>query len=64
MNLKNMLLTLEIPELPPTVNHSHMNAHGRRFRTKECRDFQELVVTMLKSRWSFKPYTGHAGLEI
>ena len=59
------VLRLEIEGLPPTVNHSHINARGRRFRSKKCKDYQEYVINKivpLRAReW---PYLGRMGLTV
>ena len=65
MKDKNILISLEFSGLPPSVNHSHINAHGRRFRTKECRDFQAQIINELKLLWRNKPsFIGRAYLDL
>ena len=65
MSNDNTLINLEIEGLPPTVNHMHMKARGRVFRTKACKDFQDFVTLKLKSLWGNKePFTGRVALEI
>ena len=57
------LLTLELDGLPPTVNHMYMNAKGRRFRTSECREYQQRVTAALQSAWRSPPFpTADAGI--
>ena len=61
----NTLISITLKSLPPTVNHMYMNAHGRRFRTAECREYQEQVVEQLKALWNNKPpFTGRAAIHI
>ena len=61
----NTLISITLKSLPPTVNHMYMNAHGRRFRTAECREYQEYAVEQLKAVWNNKPlFTGRAALFI
>ena len=56
------LLRLELNTLPPTVNHMYMSSYGRRFRTEECRDFQEQTVAKLRTLWNEPPFTGRAAV--
>ena len=61
----NILISVTLNSLPPTVNHMYMNAHGRRFRTAECREYQEHAVEQLKAAWLDKPpFSGRAALFI
>ena len=65
MKDKKILISLEFSGLPPSINHSHINAHGRRFRTKECRDFQAHIINELKLLWRNKPaFIGRAYLDL
>ena len=65
MSNDNVLIKLELPGLPPSVNHMHMKAHGRVFRTKECREYQEQVTAELITTWGDNPpFAGRAELEI
>ena len=60
-----ILLRLELDGLPPTVNHMHITARGRRFRTQECKDYQEYVSGVLRYSWGTKaPYSGRAALTV
>lgn len=52
---ENELLKVKIEGLPPTVNHMHINAHGRRIKTQACRDFQEQTTAELQQLWHNKP---------
>ena len=36
-----ILLNTRLNMLPPTVNHMYINGRGRRFKTSECRAFQQ-----------------------
>ena len=58
------LLTLELDGLPPTVNHMYMNAKGRRFRTSECREYQQRVTAALQSAWRSPPFTGRIAWHV
>ena len=58
------LLTLEFDGLPPTVNHMYQNARGRRFRTEECREYQQRIVEELTSHWHGAPFEGSLALII
>ena len=62
--MKKKLIMLELDGLPPTVNHMYINAHGRRFRTEECRKYQEEVSAALKTLWKGQPYKGRVALKI
>lgn len=62
--MKKKLIMLELDGLPPTVNHMYINAHGRRFRTEECRDYQEEVSAEIKTLWKGQPYKGRVALKI
>ncbi len=58
------LLDLQIDELPPTVNSMYRSMrNGQRYKTKECREFQERVTSLMRKD---KPelYTGRASLLI
>ena len=63
-SIQNVLIKVEFEGLPPTVNHMYMNAQGRRFRTKECREFQDKTTLILKSLWSKEPYLGRVALSV
>ena len=59
------LISLEFAGLPPTINHAHINAHGRRFRSRQCRDFQTLTTLLLQRAYGNKsPYSGPVALDI
>ena len=61
----NTLISITLKSLPPTINHMYMTAHGRRFRTAECREYQQQVVSQLKALWNNKPpFTGRAAIHI
>ena len=60
----SLLLTLEVDGLPPTVNHMYRNARGRRFRTEECREYQQRIVEELTSHWHGVPFEGRLALII
>ena len=56
-----MILELEIEGLPPTANIMYRNRGRVRYKTKECREFQERTAKLM--RWP-EPYTGRASLLI
>ena len=61
----NTLISITLKSLPPTINHMYMTAHGRRFRTAECREYQEQVVEQLKALWNSEPpFTGRVAIHI
>ena len=47
------LINIELDGLPPTVNHMHINARGRRFRTNECIAYQDygLLKSLIRAVW-------------
>ena len=59
------LINIELEGLPPTVNHMYIGARSRRFRSKECKDYQEYVINKivpLRAReW---PYSGCMALTV
>ena len=59
------LINIELDGLPPTVNHMYIGARSRRFRSKECKDYQEYVINKivpLRAReW---PYSGCMALTV
>ena len=61
-----MLLDLEIEGLPPTVNSMYRSMRsGQRYKTKECRDFQERTAELMRRSFTCpEPYTGRAALLI
>ena len=61
-----MLLDLEIEGLPPTVNSMYRSMKGgARYKTKECREFQERTSAMMRRSFTCtEPYTGRAALLI
>ena len=61
-----MLLDLEIEGLPPTVNSMYRSMRsGQRYKTKECREFQERTAEQMRRSFSCtEPYTGRAALLI
>ncbi len=62
---ENELLKVKFEALPPTVNHMHINAHGRRIKTQACREFQEQTTAVLQQLWRNKPpYTGRVALHV
>ncbi len=63
-SIQNILIKVEFEGLPPTVNHMYMNAQGRRFRTKECREYQEKTTEIIKSLWGENPYSGRVALYV
>ena len=59
------LISLELDGLPPTVNHMHINARGRRFRTKECKDYQDYVIDkIIQCRGREYPFWGRVALTL
>lgn len=62
--MKKKIITLELEGLPPTVNHMYKNSNGRRFKTKECRDYQGEISTELKFLWGKPPYKGRVALNV
>lgn len=60
-----ILLRLELDGFPPTVNHMYINARGRRFRSKECKDYQEYVEDEI-SRYGAQewPFLGRVALTL
>ena len=60
-----ILLRLELEGLPPTVNHMHINARGRRFRSQECIDYQDYVVDkIIQSRAREEAFSGRVALTL
>ncbi len=58
------LLDLQIDELPPTVNSMYRSMrNGQRYKTKECKEFQERVTSLMRKD-NPNPYTGRAKLLI
>lgn len=58
------LLDLEIDELPPTVNSMYRSMrNGQRYKTKECREFQERITNLMRKD-NPELYTGRASLLI
>lgn len=59
------IVTAYFEGLPPTINHAHISSHGRRFRSRECRDFQEYAVDILRQAFKWdNPYSDRVALEI
>lgn len=62
---ENELIHVILDGLPPTVNHMHINARGRRFRSKECRDYQDYAVAEIsRQRAREWPFSGRVALSI
>ena len=60
-----ILLRLELEGLPPTVNHMHINARGRRFRSQECIDYQDYVIAEIsRYRTGEWPFSGRVSLTL
>ena len=60
-----MLLDLHMEGLPPTVNTMYRSGCGRRYKTKECREFQEQTSELMQRSYTWpEPYTGRASLLI
>ena len=60
-----ILLRLELDGLPPTVNHMHITARGRRFRSQECKDYQDYVVDkIIQCRACEEPFSGRVALTL
>ena len=60
-----ILLRLELDGLPPTVNHMHITARGRRFRSQECKDYQDYVISkIIQSRARGEPFSGRVALRL
>lgn len=51
----NILLSLELDGLPPTVNHLYRNFRGRRYKTASGRKYQEQVAKLLREAWNSRP---------
>lgn len=51
----NVLLSLEIEGLPPTVNHLYRNFRGRRYKTAAGRTYQEEVSSLMRESWKNQP---------
>ncbi|MBQ9419809.1 MAG: RusA family crossover junction endodeoxyribonuclease [Synergistaceae bacterium] len=64
MDSERELLRIELEGLPPSVNHMYMDARRRRFRTLECRNYQDHVVEEIKSRWNKPMFTGRVALKV
>lgn len=48
-----MIITINVPLLPPSTNHAFASANGHRFLSKEAKEFKELVkwkVTAARSK--------------
>ena len=56
----SILISLEFPGLPPTVNHLYRSMRGgRRYKTPEGRDYQEEISGLMREAWGTQPpYTG------
>ena len=63
----NVLLSLELKGLPPTVNHLYRTniRTGRRYKTAMCKIYQDYVTLMLSTVWGSQPaYSGAIELRI
>jgi len=59
------LLSITIEGLPPTVNHMHINARGRRFRSQECVAYQDYVIDkIIQTRGRECPFSGRVALTL
>ena len=60
------LLCVDLPGLPPTVNHIYRTWGGRkRTKTPETRRWQEQATAIIASAWGDRPpYEGYVTLEI
>ena len=60
-----ILLRLELNGLPPTVNHMHINARGRRFRSQKCVAYQDYAVNEIsRCRTELWPFLGRVALTL
>lgn len=62
-----LLLSLELKGLPPTVNHLYRTSSktGRRYKTSMGKLYQDYVTLMLSTQWGSRPaYTGAIELRI
>ena len=52
----NNLITLELPNIPPTVNHLYRTGrNGQRYKTQEGRNYQDETTACLQEVWSDAP---------
>ena len=60
MKIKNTrtLLHLEIPGLPPTVNHTYRTGKNFRYKVKEVRDWQEKITLLMRNAKTSKEIYG------
>ena len=59
------ILSLDLEGLPPTVNHMYLSARNRRFRTKECKAYQDYVLNkIIALRTREWPYSGRMALTV
>ena len=59
------LLRLEIPGLPPTVNHIYRTGKNFRYKVKEVRDWQEKITLLMRHAKTNKEiYTFPVALKI
>ena len=64
--MNQVLLSLELEGLPPTVNHLYRSTKGgRRYKTAEGREYQEQVSANIAKWWGTREiYTGAVELRI
>lgn len=56
----SVLLTLEIPGLPPTVNQMYRNTSTHRYKRPEVKDWQEDIASLMSKQWNRKAVTPSA----
>ena len=54
--MDDIILSLEFEGFPPTVNQMYRNTsrYTCRYKTPACRDFQNTIISLLKSQWNNK----------
>ena len=59
------LINIELDGLPPTVNHMYLSVRSRKFRTKECIEYQDYIVKEIsRLRAPEWPYSGRCALTL
>ena len=64
---RNILLICRLNVLPPTVNHMYINGRGRRFKTSDCKTFQQnttQIFNKFKNPFFKYPYINGVKLNI
>ena len=61
----SIILDLELEGLPPTVNNMYRSTRGgQRYKTKDCRYWQEDTVRLMKQHYTGQPNTSRLELVI